>query len=608
MYEKKEKSLFVNCLKDFYHFVGHRLTYKIPVLFVTALAFLYSMTQQTLGVDDLRRDYYYGTHGGYWFGRWGCILWTRFMGVTPYASFADRFFSMFFLVVAGVLAAVIFFVLIRRKGSFSFREAWPYTVLTCGLISYPLINEEWEYTVMDFCMTGNLMLCSAAMLYLVLQCDFDDRMFLHKNVWKKWLLPSLLLMLSAASYETGSFYYVSLACMVLFFRYAFCFDPSGNSSRGYRVWSESRQIDRGGENLAALFSRAEHNEGRMASGKKCLWLREGFYYAVPLAIGLLFRYGISFAVNTIAGKAFFGGGDTTIEWGSNSLLEVLKRILTNYGLKALIYYPITVFVLCLLLFSVLCLVMAVERHSFAPIGFGVLVAVSLFALSFVKGDVQPYRTSQTLSLFAGFVLFLFVLMFADQWQSAGRREKSGSGKRMAFQISVLLSLVLCVHMAAWMNWILSLNHQRSQNEEAMVYQIGYRLTSEYPIDEKPVVFVGWENLGSGVEGKVRANADHWNGNWYIRLYRRIWHMDPVNLRGPESNVNSVITWSRQTNDMLYELFHFHGFDLNIASWGPNQALFAQAEQIAEDENIGPYGISEQENYIIVCLNYFPNEF
>lgn len=681
-------------LRDFYNEVGKRLTYKVPVIFIALTAFLYSMTQQTLSVDDLRRDYYYGEHGGYWFGRWGCILWARLMGVTPFASFVDRFFSMTFLVMAGVLVAAIFYVVIRRNGFYTFREAWPYTVLTCGIISYPLINEEWEYTLIDFCMTGNLMLCGFALLYLVVY----GKRFVS---WRQYVIPTILLLLSASGYETGSFYYVSLACMVLFFRYAVCGEGRTKAkSRRDAFPEDSRQeeshekileratsreegsyekiLEREGsreedsyEKILERGTSREEDSGQEAlhqnlrqdnktgacSTSRLAWLWEGIHYAIPLAVGLALRYAISGVVNGIAGKQFFGGGDTAIKWGSRTVWDVFRLVFTNYAAKALIYFPITVFVILALVFVLYCVVLAIRRRSFAPVGLGLLVFVSLFLLSLVKGDVQPYRTSQTLSAFAGFVLFLVTLLFADRRedgtvsstnlfdQEVAYRQMSedvsaskvpfgakvpaavnaaSTGtvslsnptqgtrrwnvRRRLYAVSIILCMVLCVHMAAWMNWILSLNHQRSQNEEAMVYQIGYRLVADYPVDQKPVVFVGWENLGSAVEGKVRADANRWNGNWYIRLYRRLWHTDPVNLRGPETNVNSVITWSRQTNDMMYELFRFHGFDLNIASWGPNQELFAQAEQIREDQSLGPYDIVEEENYILVCLNYFPNEF
>ena len=226
---------------------------------------------------------------------------------------------------------------------------------------------------------------------------------------------------------------------------------------------------------------------------------------------------------------------------------------------------------------------------------------------------MPYRTAQTLTIFCAFVLFLYVglgesmLRKAEQALQDAEVNQKGTKKAARagrlYGVIVTLCLLLCLHMATYLNWILSLDNQRSENERAIAYEIGYKLKSEYP--DKPIVFVGWEYVGSYIESQVRTDVNSWNGNIYIRLYRRLWYEDPANLRGPETDVNSVITWSKGTEYMLYEFFRYHGFDLNIVPYTGNVELFEEAEAIAKELGLSEYEISEQENYIIVCLNWIP---
>ena len=162
-------------------------------------------------------------------------------------------------------------------------------------------------------------------------------------------------------------------------------------------------------------------------------------------------------------------------------------------------------------------------------------------------------------------------------------------------------LYLCLHMSTYNNWILSLNNQRSMNEEAVAWNLGYELQAHYP--PKPIIFVGWEYVGSYIESQMRTDPSAWNGNLYIRAYRRLQGgQDPANLRSAQTNVNSVLTWSVQTDDMMQQYFMYHGFDLPILPT-TETAVREEAAAYAQEINMRAYQIEERENYIIVCLNY-----
>ena len=539
-----------NSLESFYNNVGKRILYWLPILLLSLLSYWFSVSQQTIGIDDLRRDYYLGSQATKLSGRWGMILWTRLMGATRYAAFIDKYFALVFLMGAGIVFAAVFYTLDCQNGKES-RSIWPYTLLTCSFITYPLINEIWEYTGTDFFVMGNMLLCGLVLLTLN-SCRKRSPLML--------LLCSLPLTLVASSYEAGVFFYITASLIVLFYRFCVLEEP----------------------NLP-----------------KWTWIREGLFFAVPVTLGVILRFVIGKIILIVNHLEYYGGGDAALHWGDTSVIGLIKLLLTNYVAKGLIYFPIGVFVVLSGLFAVYVIIRCVCRRRLLPLILGLCVAFSLFLLTWLQGSVMPYRTAQTLTIFCSFVIFLLL-------KETGTLRYLFSQKRAAvlpYAVTLTLSLLLCLHMATYLNWILSLDNQRSENERAIAYEIGYKLKSEYP--DKPVVFVGWEYVGSYVESQMRTDINSRNGNLYIRIYRRLWHEDPANLRSAETDVNSVLTWSKGTDDMMREFFRYHGFDLNIAQYSLNLPLYEEAEAKAKELGLSEYEISEQEDYIIVCLNWIP---
>ena len=57
---KKEKNSVRQVLQTFWEEVGCHKRYFLVVLFFAVLSYGYSVTHQTISIDDLRRDYYLG--------------------------------------------------------------------------------------------------------------------------------------------------------------------------------------------------------------------------------------------------------------------------------------------------------------------------------------------------------------------------------------------------------------------------------------------------------------------------------------------------------------------------------------------------------------------
>lgn len=530
-------------LQSFWTECGRRKSYWIPLLLLTILSYGYSIAHQTISIDDLRRDYYLGSEATKLSGRWGMILWTRLMGATRYAAFIDKYLAAVFI----FSAAIVFAALLYRflKG-----HVLCYTVFSSAFVTYPLINEIWEYTGTDFFVCGNMLLCGLSLLWL--SVHDGDIVLRPLPLLRRFLLPALALTLVSSSYESGVFFYITAALILLFVRYCLA---------------------------------EEVKSGPLS------WVKDGAVLAVPIVSAVILRFVIGFVILRLYRLSYYGGGDAGLRWGETTAFGLFKLVVTNYLVKGLIYFPIGIFACCLGLFFLFAVVGAVRKRRVLPLILSLLVTASLFGLTALQGAIQPYRTGQVFGLFCAFVLFIYV------------RAASRLPVRFSFvsSIAFVCAMFLCLHMATYLNWILSLNHQRSQNEEAIAFMIGYRLMSEYP--DKPVVFTGWGNPGQYVELQVRTDPNSRRGRLYTRLYRALWLTDPVNLRSAETNVNSVITWAKGTDDMLYQFFSYHGFHaLNLVPWS-EQGIYQEATQIAKDAGLGPYDILECDSYIIVCLGW-----
>lgn len=151
--------------------------------------------------------------------------------------------------------------------------------------------------------------------------------------------------------------------------------------------------------------------------------------------------------------------------------------IVNYGLSALVYFPIFVFFLMSLIFF-LQFLFSMEKRGIKVL-FGVAIFLSLFSQSILQGVELSYRHAQSLILFVSFVTFQISIMF----DSAKIRK-----------IVYLFFFVLCWHEAVYINRINGLNDLRSHNEFALIHKIGSRLVSEF--ERKPVVFVGSYQMGN----------------------------------------------------------------------------------------------------------------
>lgn len=513
--------------------IGKKIFY-LPVLFFAVVGYSFSIYNRTVNIDDLMREFNFGSGNRLLSGRWGFVLWNKLVGINVvYDPFIDRFLAIVLLIAAAILLCYILYKIGGEK------RVIPYTLTASMFVSYPLFNEIWYYTGANWVVAGNICLVSLAILISRSKMQF----------WYKMLYSCLLLILPVSSYETSIFYYITLICIVLYYDYI--------------------QIE---YKIVELL-------------KKC------GYFFFPLILATIVRFLVSSLINSYLGLQYTGGGATGIKWTEDSFLHVIKCVvgfnIVNYGLSALVYLPVFVFLLMSLVFFLLFLLPMDNKGK--KIIFGGVLFFSLFFQSILQGVELPYRHAQTLTLFVSFVTFQISIMF-----------DSAKIRRVIY----LFLFVLCWYQAVYINRINGLNDLRSKNEIALIHQIGSRLVSEY--EKKPVVFVGSYQIGKYITDYVSVDESTWNG----RLYYLICDNLLAKLDRPHKYISSNVNSATADHHQVQQIFNYFGFDIitpyqfkgNVEEFTEETLIIEEeASQIVREKNIKPYKIYDNGEYLIVNL-------
>lgn len=523
------------------------------VMVIALLSYGFATTNIAISIDDLEGDRYVGD-GNVMLkaGRFGTFLWSKLQG-----PWSNSFTTDCLAISLFVFAAINLCILLRRVSSNHISMS-ACTVFSCLLLSYPLINEVWEYTGTNVLICGGTLLASFSILLI------HEILHGKKGKWRNLIGAALLMTWVCSSYE-------SVVSVYIFFVFAVL----------------ALQIVYGTEKEKLL--------------KEVL--RQGLVYAGVLCAGILLRTLIHSSFLLFTGIHAVSGGATEIYWGTDSALNVIKNWFlgtVRTVMHSIIYFPLTE-----LLFAIIVLVIigiiAVRKHGAVLLipGFGMLL--SLILLSLVQGSVSPYRTCQVYGAFVAFVVMLLIVIVQQvDW------------KRIKWMrtAAMVLAAYLCFYQAVYLNYFLTLNYVRSEEEAFVIRQISTDLQTDYDVS-KPIVFVGIYKISDYINEKASISQD--DPRW--KLYSTLWNkgnqlignrFDSTYLsrKLPQTNVNSVLCWGWYAHEQeaMQKLFSYYGFTYTPADY---VEVFPQANQYAYDTQMPKYPqdgyIQDMGDYIIVCL-------
>ena len=385
------------------------------VLFAV-ISFGFSMTNDTISIDDMAHDYYVGSGQNMLAaGRFGIWFWSFIQG-----RWANAYFTDIFALSLLLFALINICILFRRvSGGRIGNDAL--TVFACMVLTYPMIIDIWEYTGSNAHIYGSYLMVSFSLLLI-----WDQ---IHNRSWRKpWgMIPAALMMtLVCAGYESVIAVYVFLVCAVL-----------------------ALQVVYGNE-----------KEKKLAEV-----IQQALVYAAMLVVGLILRIVIHKLILVVLDIPAGVNGATKIFWLESSPKEVAIKLIIDWGrfyiLSALKYLPVLTLVVCGVVYVVGGIVCCKKFGAVLLLpGAGMLL--SLVLISLVQGMVSAYRMCQVFGVFCGFVAMMAV-------HALPRKPHKRKWIRTA---AVVLLGCLFLYQATYINYFLDLNHRRWEQERFTIQQIG----------------------------------------------------------------------------------------------------------------------------------------
>lgn len=329
----------------FYNRVIKRVSFWLPLVVLTLVGYGFSAFNPTVGIDDLARDIYIGDGNAMLSAtRWGMNVWIKLFSTFEFVPGVDHLIGIFFMLCASLAYSFLFYSLSSSK-DYSLK----YTVFACLFITYPLINEIWEYSGANFMVAGNMFIVALVLSY----------MEYHKHLeWKTVLFCGVPLSLVAASYETGIFVYITSVLLILF--YKFCFQNK-----------EQRKYE---------------------------WFLDGASYIPALAVSIIIRIVVGVSIIKLLGLTYKVNGDASVVF---DLLGFLYNGIL-YVFNSIVYLPITVFLFFLVLLFIYSIILSKKNKASLPLILFILIGISLFAQAILTLSEMPYRTAHTLIIFVSF--------------------------------------------------------------------------------------------------------------------------------------------------------------------------------------------------------------
>lgn len=430
----------IKSIKNFQNNIAKDKLFWLPVLLFTLLAYGFSMTRNTVSIDDMSLDYYGGVHGAIAAsGRWGMEIWHKLIGIGGFSVYIYKFLGVLFLVAAAYILCAIFYNL---KPSYT-DKVYPFTFFASVFITFPLINEIWEYGGANMIIAGNLFVVFFITMYIL----FSE----HKN-WVKYVVGGVVLSVVVSSYESAIFVMITAVISILFYKYCILKEKD----------------------------------------KPYSWILDGLKFVPSIIIAVILRFVVAFLWLKIFNLKPVKLGSTEIGWKHFSfgkLITIIKDLIRTYITKYY-YLPVLLFAIALCALLIYIVFRSIKNRSILPVLIGGLLVCSIFLLPFVQFKGMVYRTAQTINYTTAFTVFILMLAASKvniKWFST-----------VVVVVMTLATVYQSVYLAELLEW----NNLRSDNEIAVVNYLGTQLTTKYKNSDKEIVFCGRYQASEYLKSKI----------------------------------------------------------------------------------------------------------
>ncbi len=456
----------MNLMEDWKAVWGNKL-YRWMLGLTAVCSYGFFVTHQTVGIDDTPYAYYFEEGLNVIVGRWLLFLCNKVFRISDFSPFlTDLAGVLIFMGGVTVWCALLHSICKDRI------PMWGYTFFSCIFLSSPLIAEVYPYYLHNGISVGYL--CTGVSL-----CFFR-KLTEQKGTWKEAAATgvgtSLFLAAALGCYESFMIVWLLGVFLVLLTKH----------------YMEIRT-----KVIASLA------KGALAAVAAMI-LRSVIIALLISMFGLGHMRGeaVARSVSQMAGWLFQPGA-----WAEMAM--AIKRVYVMYGVFALAYLPVRIFVIAVGVVLLCGLYDTIRRKNVCILllTFGGLLTP--FLLVAVEGKATLYRAAQFLPVVCGYGAFLasYAVVRLGQGKSGGifsEKEAGGRGRALWDKFTKVLrrGLIFALCVALWnqcfdMNQWFYVDWMKYQSAVDLAGQIAYELEGRYDIS-KPIVFTGAYQAPRGI--------------------------------------------------------------------------------------------------------------
>ncbi|NTW95985.1 MAG: hypothetical protein HGB31_05130 [Erysipelotrichaceae bacterium] len=533
-------NLVKDVLKDFKNLIKNRF-FLWPVLLASFLSYSYTIVNPSISLDDTAIARY--VLGGELIaqGRFGMVLIASLFHFTSFTPYIFDTLAVLFLIVSSILWCI----LLKRASNDKLHWV-TYTVFAITLISYPLINEIFIYMGMGLFIGVSYFLTAIALLL------FQN--YSNKKSILSFVLMALILGFVFSTYESFTTVFLSgiLILMIL-----------------EKLYSPSVSF-------------------------KCL-VEKLLTALVLIVLGVILKYGITALLMKVYGLIPSTRADTGIVWFHQNFILVIKEIIMGFGyyfgIASLYYFPISMFIISVGVGFILFIKFSLQKKSFILLILYVLLLLSLFSLTVLQGKITPYRASQVIGIFVGFMMMIFTQFILTQVHKKWI-------KNLALGSISFLMLFQIIDI----NRGFIVDKLRYDEESAVMISVCEYVEDKYGLS-KPIIFTGRYELSDNIKQYIYLKKDSFGGYLYS-LYKKNPSSDGSSkylIKFTQTNGLSFINYGihafGEVNTELLNYAKYLGYDLIQGT----DAMYEEAVEFSKSMPKWPSegSVIERDEYILV---------
>ncbi len=546
--------------KENFTALGRDRRYLLLLSLTAALAYGFMVTHPAVGIDDTPYAYYFQEGLAAIVGRWVLYLLNKVFWIGEFAPLVTDLAGVLILMAAVTVWAALFRVILKEKA-----PEWAYLFFAAVFLSCPLISEVYTYYLHNGISIGYL--CAGISLCFLRQ-------------W--WEEPGKLSRFAGSA----CFLWIAMGCyesfMVVWLLGVFL------------ILLTERYADMGRRVFLSLCMAA-------AAALSAVVLRGLMTAAVTGVFGLEY----------LKGEAVHRSVTEMVSWmfepgAGAEFVMLLKRVYVMYGVFALAYLPVRIFLLAAALMAAFGIYESIRRRSGWIVVLTAGCFIAAFLLVVVEGKTTLYRSAQFLPVICGYGALLSGLCLQRAAGSRLMRKRIRLGSFCSKAVIFGLCVILWNQCADMNRWFY-VDYMKYEAAKETVGRIAFELERKYGPVDKPVVFTGTYQIPQEL---IQAAYVPYNSETFYRMKR--W-TDPVDEHLLEKYYRdygvwvaqtpslSVIEWGRYAFDSdaeLIKFFRMHGYELQpymeIGNYAAAESFSLELPRFPQEGSIVDMG-----EYIIV---------